>query len=147
MHDTLVTLQGNLGGEVRMRRAGENDVAHFRVGCSPGYRDRNGEWVTRETVWYSVVAWRALARNCGDSLRRGDSVVVHGRLGTTTYVNSLGVEVTDLEVTATFVGHDLNRGRSVFTRVRKAPPEAAGAGPGPAAASAPEEVVGEVSAA
>jgi len=120
MHDTLVTLQGNLGGDVRLRETADSQVANFRVGSTPRRLDRaTGEWVDGTTVWYAVSAWRGLARNCADSLKRGDPVVVHGRLSTRSYVNAQGVEVSDLEVTATFVGHDLTRGRSAFT---KAPP-------------------------
>jgi single-strand DNA-binding protein len=120
MHDTLVTLQGNLGGDVRLHETAESQVANFRVGSTPRWIDRKtGQWVDGTTVWYAVTAWRGLARNCADSLRRGDPVVVHGRLTTRSYVNGSGVEVSELEVTATFVGHDLTRGQSAFT---KAPP-------------------------
>jgi len=120
MNDSLVTLQGYLGGEVRLHETGETPVANFRVGSTPSWVDRRtGQWVDGTTVWYSVSAWRGLARNCADSLRRGDPVVVHGRLTTRSYVNNNGVEVSDLEVTATFVGHDLNRGRSAFTKVQR----------------------------
>jgi single-strand DNA-binding protein len=120
MNDSHVTLQGYLGGEVRLHETGETPVANFRVGSTPSWVDRRtGQWVDGTTVWYSVSAWRGLARNCADSLRRGDPVVVHGRLTTRTYVNNNGVEVSDLEVTATFVGHDLNRGRSTFTKVQR----------------------------
>ena len=119
MNDSLVTLQGYLGGDVRLHETGETPVAHFRVGSTPSWVDRRtGQWVDGTTVWYSVSAWRGLARNCADSLRRGDPVVVYGRLTTRTYVNNSGVEVSDLEVTAIHVGHDLNRGRSAFTKVQ-----------------------------
>ena len=120
MHDTLVTLQGNLGGDVRFHETAKGQVAHFRVGASPRWLDREtGEWVSGETTWYAVTAWRGLARNCADSLRRGDPVVVHGRLSQRSWANN-GNQGVDLEVRASFVGHDLNRGRSTFTRVRPA---------------------------
>jgi len=117
MNDSLLTLQGYLGGEVRLHESGDTPVAHFRVGSTPRWVDRRtGQWVEGATTWYSVTAWRGLARNCAESLRRGDPVAVYGRLTTRTYVNNNGVEVSDLEVTAIFVGHDLNRGRSTFTK-------------------------------
>ena len=81
MNDSLVTLQGYLGGDVRLHETGDTPVAHFRVGSTPRWVDRRtGQWVDGTTVWYSVTAWRGLARNCADSLRRGDPVAVHGRL-------------------------------------------------------------------
>jgi single-strand DNA-binding protein len=120
MHDTLVTLQGHLGGEVRFHETAKGPVAHFRVGASPSWLDRStGEWVNGETTWYSVTAWRGLARNCAESLRRGDAVVVHGRLTLREWTSN-GAQGQDLEVNAVFVGHDLNRGRTTFTRVKPA---------------------------
>jgi single-strand DNA-binding protein len=63
-----------------------------------------------------VNAWRALAENCERSLRRGDPVVVHGKLSAHVWTNKAGLEVTTFEVEAAFVGHDLNRGTSAFVR-------------------------------
>ena len=49
-------------------------------------------------------------------MRRGDPVVVHGRLTVNTWTNQQGVEVSSLEIEAIHVGHDLTRGTSAFTR-------------------------------
>jgi single-strand DNA-binding protein len=117
MNETLVTLQGWLGNDVTVRQAGDTTVASFRVACTPRrYQRRTEEWVDAETQWYTVNAWRGLAENCDRSLRRGDPVVVHGRLNARTWVNKAGVEVTSFEVEAVLVGHDLARGTSQFTR-------------------------------
>jgi len=117
MNETMVTLQGWLGGDVTVRQAGDATVASFRVACTPRrYQKRTDEWVDAETQWYTVKAWRGLGVNCERSLRRGDPVVVHGRLNAQTWTNSANVEVTSFEVEATLVGHDLARGVSQFTR-------------------------------
>jgi single-strand DNA-binding protein len=117
MNETVVTLQGWLGGEVTLRAAGETPVASFRVACTPRrYQRRTDSWVDGDTQWYTVTAWRALADNCARSLRSGDPVVVHGRLNAQTWTSSAGIEVTSFEVEAAFVGHDLNRGVGRFTR-------------------------------
>lgn len=129
MNDTSVTLSGWLGGDVTLREAGGVPVAHFRVACTPRrYQRKTDSWQDGDTQWYSVNAWRALAANCERSLRRGDPVVVHGRLSTRVWTNRDGVEVSTLEVDAAFVGHDLNRGTSAFQRRKLSPvadPEAA----------------------
>jgi single-strand DNA-binding protein len=117
MNETMVTLQGWLGGDVTVRQAGEASVATFRVACTPRrYQRKTDEWVDADTQWYTVKAWRGLGENCERSLRRGDPVVVHGRLNAQTWTNSAGIEVTSMEVEAVLVGHDLNRGASQFTR-------------------------------
>jgi single-strand DNA-binding protein len=128
MNETHVTLQGNLGGDVRFTDTAKGAVAHFRVGATPRWPDRTtGAWVEGDTTWYSVTAWRALARNCAASLGKGDPVVVHGRLSAREWSGPQG-SGTDLEVDATFVGHDLNRGTTSFARTS----------PGPALSPGPE---------
>ena len=117
MNETVVTLAGWLGGEVTVRQAGDSIVANFRVATTPRrYQRKSDTWVDGDTQWYSVCAWRGLAENCQRSLRRGDPVVVHGKLKAQVWTNSAGIEVTSFEVEASFVGHDLNRGTSEFSR-------------------------------
>ena len=133
MNETLVTLQGWLGTDVTLRQAGETPVASFRVACTPRrYQKKTDEWVDGATQWFSVNAWRALAEHCEQSLRRGDPVVVHGRLNAQVWSNSAGLEVTSYDVEAVVVGHDLNRGTSTFLR----PPRPLGEGPERGAAGA-----------
>jgi single-strand DNA-binding protein len=117
MNETFVTLSGWLGGDVTLRNAGGVAVAGFRVASTPRrYVRKTDSWEDGDTQWYSVNAWRALAENCDRSLRRGDPVVVHGKLSAHAWTNKAGLEVTTFEVEAAFVGHDLNRGTSEFHR-------------------------------
>jgi single-strand DNA-binding protein len=117
MNDTFVTLSGWLGSNVTLRQAAGVPVAAFRVASTPRRFQRSTEtWEDGDTQWYSVNAWRTLAENCERSLRRGDPVVVHGRLTAHVWTNKAGLEVTTFEVEAAFVGHDLNRGTSDFQR-------------------------------
>ena len=127
MNESLVTLQGWLGSDVTVRQAGESTVASFRLGCTPRrYSKKSGSWVDGETQWYSVNVWRHLADHCAASLRRGDPVVVFGKLNAEVWTNKAGIEVSSLTVDATFVGHDLNRGTSQFTKSPRAEQPAAG---------------------
>jgi single-strand DNA-binding protein len=120
MNESMVTFQGWLGGDVRTRQAGDATVAWFRVASTPRrFHRASGEWSDGPTQWYTVNAWRSLGEHCAASLTRGDPVVVHGRLTQSTWVNGDGVEVTSLDVDATFVGHDLNRGSSRFTKASR----------------------------
>jgi single-strand DNA-binding protein len=120
MNETTITLQGWLGSDVTVRHAGDVPVASFRIASTPRrYSRKSGSWEDAPTQWYSVSAWRGLADNCATSLRRGDPVVVHGRLNASVWTNADGVEVTAFEVDATMIGHDLSRGTSRFTRTPK----------------------------
>jgi single-strand DNA-binding protein len=117
MQDTYVTFHGWVGSDVRHRVVRETSVASFRVGVTPRIR-KEGEWVDGETAWYSVTVWRALADHVRRSVRKGDPVVVHGRLRTETWTPEGGAPSTTLLVDATLVGHDLNRGFSHFWKER-----------------------------
>jgi single-strand DNA-binding protein len=120
MYETTVTVQGWLGNDVTTRAAGDVQVASFRVATTPRRFHRQTEtWVDGATQWYSVTAWRALGDNCRQSLRRGDPVVVHGRLTVKTWTGRDGDEQSTLEIEAVHVGHDLTRGTSQFTRTPK----------------------------
>ena len=117
MNETFVTLSGWLGADVVMRDAGGVPVATFRVASTPRrYQRKTETWEDGDTQWYAVNAWRALGENCERSLRRGDPVVVHGKLSAHVWTNKAGLEVTTFELEAAFVGHDLNRGTSAFSR-------------------------------
>jgi single-strand DNA-binding protein len=134
VYETYVTLCGWLGGDVQLREAGGVPVASFRVASTPRrYQRKTDTWENGATQWYSVNAWRALATNCDQSLRRGDPVVVHGKLTVRAWINKAGVEVTTYEVEATFVGHDLNRGTSEFRRRKLAAADGTSAEAAPAA--------------
>jgi single-strand DNA-binding protein len=120
MYETTVTLQGYLGTDVTAKVAGEHTLAQFRVGCTPRRFHRASQsWTDGPTQWYSVTAWRQLADHCLQSLRRGDPVVVHGRLTVSTWVTRDGVELSSMDVEALQVGHDLSRGTSVFTKAAR----------------------------
>lgn len=129
MNESYVTLQGWVGGDVDLRDVGESQVASFRVGSTPRYQ-RNGEWVDGTTSWFTVSCWRGLARNVAGSLRRGDAVVVHGRVRVETWTREDSTSSTSVVVDATFVGHDLTRGTSVFTKPARPQRDVGQAAPG-----------------
>ena len=140
LNDTMVTLQGHVGGPVTLRQAGETNVANLRVACTPRRFQRStDEWVDGETQWYSVSAWRHLGEHCARSLNTGDPVIVHGRLSTSTYTNKDGIEVVGLEIDALLVGHDLSRGITSFSKRPSAAELRARAAAGAAAAAGSEE--------
>jgi single-strand DNA-binding protein len=117
MNEPIVTLAGWVGTDVRLHKGGEHKVGNFRLAVTPRRFNRATEqWEDAETQWFSVSVWRGLAENCYMSLRRGNPVVVSGRLRTTTYLNKDGEEVLSLEIDATHVGHDLSLGVTSFMR-------------------------------
>jgi single-strand DNA-binding protein len=91
----------------------------MRVAWTPRRLDRvTGEWVDGDTSFASVVCFRRLAENTATCLRKGDPVVIRGRLSTRNYEDRNGVQRTNVDIDAASIGHDLSRGVATFQRLR-----------------------------
>jgi single-strand DNA-binding protein len=111
-----VTLHGYVGQDVSLKQVGRFDVATFRVGTTPRWRDSQGTYRNGETVWTSVTCWRALAQNVKESVHVGDPVVVVGKVRTERWTSPEGEKKERHFVEATTVAHDLAKGTSVFRK-------------------------------
>lgn len=125
MNDTTITLCGWVGSPVSTHplEGGSNQISSFRVASTPRRR-RNGQWENLPTAWFTVKAFRHLARHLESSIRVGDPVIVTGRLEVETWERPNAEPAVKHVVVATAVGHDLNRGTSAFAKApRQAIPE------------------------
>lgn len=120
MYDTVVTVTGNVGSDVRQVLTPQGAaLASFRLASTPRRQDRaTGAWVDGPTTWYRVTTWRSLAENVSSSVVKGDPVLVHGRLRSTPWEKD-GRSGESLDIDAITVGPDLSRGRTVFHRVAR----------------------------
>jgi single-strand DNA-binding protein len=120
VYETVVTVIGNVVDHPRMRRTEKGtEVAGFRIGSTARWFDREiNQWVDGAKLFVSVTCWRQLGVNVVDSVRRGDPVVVSGRLSTREYEKD-GQKRSAFELEATTVGHDLSRGSAIFHRLRQ----------------------------
>ncbi|HSV64731.1 MAG TPA: single-stranded DNA-binding protein [Mycobacteriales bacterium] len=121
MKDTVITVVGNVMDDPKVRRTEKGvDVAGFRVASTARRFDKETAlWVDAESLFVRVTVWRHLAANVVDSLRKGDPVLVTGRLFTRQYEKD-GQLRSSFELEATALGHDLSRGTTVFRRTRMA---------------------------
>jgi single stranded DNA-binding protein len=113
-------------------------VTDLRVGTTRRVQDRaTSQWRDADTSYFTVSCWRRLGDHVRASLRKGDPVVVKGRLRSRTYDDKNGQPKYVVDIVADTVGHDLNRGVANYMRQRPQPvsvdgdPAANGA-PGPA---------------
>jgi single-strand DNA-binding protein len=96
-------------------------ITSFRLASTQRRFDRGRDrWVDGETNWYTVTTFRQLAINVGNSVVKGDKVVVTGRLRVREWESGekKGINV---DIEADSVGHDLAWGTTSFTRVSHAP--------------------------
>lgn len=112
-----VTLIGFVATEPRINQFSDGtDVANLRIGSSSRKLDREtGEWRDGELSFYSVRCRKSLARNAKICLRKGQPIVVAGKLHTRYYQDRSGQQRSDVEVWADTVGYDLARGVAHFS--------------------------------
>lgn len=116
MSDVQVMLYGYVGQDVSLKQLGRYDVATFRVGTTPRWRDPQGTYRNGETVWTSVTCWRTLAQNVKESVHVGDPVVVIGKARTERWTTPEGEQRERHYVEATTVCHDLAKGTGIFRK-------------------------------
>jgi single-strand DNA-binding protein len=116
--EAYVHITGHVGTDVELRTNTSGGVASFRVASTPRYR-KGGDWVDGNTTWLTVTCWRSLAEHAAKSIRKGDPVIVIGKLRTNVFKGEDGVLVERLILEATTLGHDLTRGTSMFSRVER----------------------------
>ncbi|MHA7132618.1 single-stranded DNA-binding protein [Oerskovia turbata] len=135
-NDVTVTLAGFMGTTPKLFTSPTgNDFTSFRIASTTRYLDRaRGEWVDGRTIWFTVKAWRAMAQNVAASLRKGDAVVVTGRLAVDEWTSPEGPR-TNLVIEASALGPDLTRGRAQFSHTVHRPAQPGSAADAPASGS------------
>lgn len=92
-------------------------VTTFRLAATPRYFDRaSGQWVNGETNWFSVSCFRELAMNVQCSVKKGEPVLVTGRLRIRQFDRKEGGTGTSVGIEAESVGHDLVLGTATYAR-------------------------------
>ena len=126
INEAQVFLAGYVAREPKFRVTSNGvSVASLRVGYTPRRVDREtGEWADMASSFVTVICWRGLADNVATCLRKGEPVLVKGRLQVRPYDKD-GVSRLAVEIEASSVGYDLARGVANFQRSRRSPGETA----------------------
>jgi single-strand DNA-binding protein len=95
-NDLVLTITGNLTADPELNRSrGGTPVATLIVATTPRHYDRAADiWADEETIYLRCTAWRHTAQNIAASLRKGDRVLVHGKLRQHTYTTDAGSRPT-----------------------------------------------------
>ncbi len=120
MNETYVTISGNVVGDPVVRATGANvPFVTFRVASNVRRVDfKTGEYIDAGTNFVNVTAFRSLGVNLANSLKKGEPVLVYGRMRINQWVNGER-SGTSVEIDAYNVGHDLTWGQTKFTKVAK----------------------------
>jgi single-strand DNA-binding protein len=117
-NEIKITTKGLVGTEPKFypaKNENSSDFCSFRLANTQRYFDKKeGQWVDGETIWFTVKAFRGLARNIASSINKADPILVSGSLKNETY-DVEGETKSSLTIEADMVGHDMSRGISAFT--------------------------------
>ncbi|MDZ5144226.1 single-stranded DNA-binding protein [Microbacterium testaceum] len=123
-----ITLVGNIVGELEQRSTrGGGPIAAFRIAVGERRLDRErGEWVDGHTNYYNVSAFGDLGAHALHSLRKGQRVVLAGRLRLREWENEAKRGVS-ADVVADAIGHDLRWGTTRFEKAARSSDSSAAA--------------------
>jgi single-strand DNA-binding protein len=145
MTDTI-TLTGFVATAPNHLVTGEGlPITSFRLASSQRRFDRSrNSWVDGGTNWYTVTAFRQLAMNANSCIKKGERVIVTGRLRIREWTAG-EKSGTNIEVDADAIGHDLGWGTAAFTRsISSASLEPTARTDGQGAASVPREPIDSI---
>lgn len=120
MNDIFTTVIGNAVTDVSLRTTTTGvSVASFRIASNPRKFDKaTNSWIEQETNFLTITAWSQLAENVALSVHKGQSLVVSGKLKVRQWQDG-EKNGTSVEIDAVSIGHDLNRGTSEFTKIKR----------------------------
>ena len=120
MNDIITTVIGNAVTDVSLRvTSSGTSVASFRIASNSRRFDKStNSWIDQEPSYLSITAWSQLAENVALSVHKGQALVVTGKLKVRQWQDA-DKSGTNVEIDATSIGHDLNRGTSEFTKVKR----------------------------
>jgi single-strand DNA-binding protein len=112
-----ITVRGFVASEIRSSTTpGGVATASFRLGSTDRRYDRaSSTWVDGNTNWFTVQGYRQLAGNIGCSIKKGQRVIIVGRLKMRSWEKD-GRIYHVAEIDAESVGHDLMWGSANFIR-------------------------------
>ena len=122
MNESYITVVGRVVADPQSRttRTGV-PFAAFRLASTVRRPSREtGQYEDAGTSFYNVTAFRALGANVANSLKKGEPVVVHGRIRVNQWMRHDNTHATSVEIDAYSVGHDLSWGTSELRRVARA---------------------------
>jgi len=120
MNDIITTVIGNAVTDVSLRTTSTGaSVASFRIASNSSRFDKATKtWIEQDPSYLSITAWSQLAENVALSVHKGQALVVTGKLKVKQWQDA-EKSGTNVEIDATAIGHDLNRGTSEFTKVKR----------------------------
>jgi single-strand DNA-binding protein len=137
MPDNTITLVGNVTRDPELRYT-PSGQANLRLGMAVNRRWQNrqtNEW-EEQVSFFNVVAWASLAENAGESVAKGNRIIVTGRLEQRSYETNDGEKRQVVEVVADEIAPSLRWATAQVVRNERRGPDGGGFGGGASPAPA-----------
>lgn len=120
---SMITVVGNLVADPESRSAGGHNLASLRIASNERVKDASGEWKDGDTTYIDVTCWRKLAEGAS-SLKKGQRVVVYGKLKGRSFQRKDGTNGYAYEIEASDIGASIMpRGSSQQSSARQVEPD------------------------
>lgn len=102
-----LTLLGNLARDPEIKYTNEGlAIADLRIAVNRKWKDKEGNDMG-SVEFFNVTAWNKLAENCANDLKKGDRVIVSGRLNHRSFDTKDGKKINIMNVIADVVAASL----------------------------------------
>jgi len=102
-----ITLLGNLARDPEIKYTNEGlAITDLRVAVNRKWKDKDGN-ETENVEFFNITAWNKLAENCSNDLKKGDRVIVSGRLNHRSFDTKDGKKINIMNVIADVVAASL----------------------------------------
>ena len=79
LNNTII-LTGNTGDEVRIITSGETKFASLSLATTDSYKDKDGQWQNKDTLWHKVIAFSPKLIETLKSFKKGTRLKITGSL-------------------------------------------------------------------
>ena len=117
MADNNITVIGNLVDDPELRyTASGKAMTKMRIAVNRRWYDQRAKEWTDETHFFAVSCWSDLAENVAESVRKGNRVIISGRLQQRSWETAAGERRSVVEITAEDIGASLRWAKASLVR-------------------------------
>lgn len=105
----LITAVGNLTKDPEVKTFEKGSLTKLRIACTDKMPDGNGGWKDGDTNYYDVAVWKTLGEYAASTLKKGDRVIIQGKLKYREFKRNDGSNGNAYEIDATDLGISLTK--------------------------------------
>jgi len=88
----------------------------LRIACNERRKNQDNTWSDGETSYFDIVLWRGLAEAASAEFKKGQPILVIGKVRVSKYEDKNGVERTSVEITADEIAAVVKANKATATK-------------------------------